>query len=116
MMFARALLMVTLVALSGPGQAATVRELGAAELRQAVGSGAILSPKRVLDVVVRSTGGEPIEARAFELDKTYYRIVVKKPNGSVVSVIIDASTGKEVSKSSAVGRQVAAAAENGVHK
>ena len=62
-MFARALLMVTLVALSGPGQAATVRELGAAELRQAVGSGAILSPKRVLDVVVRSTGGEPIEAR-----------------------------------------------------
>lgn len=113
MMLVRSLFLVTLVALSGPGQAATVHELGAAELRQAVGAGSILSPKRVIDAVARSTGGEPIEARAFEVDRLYYRIVLKRSDGSVISVIIDAQTGQEVAKNSAVGRQVAAAAEGG---
>lgn len=113
MFLARILLLVTLVALSGPGQAATVRELGAAELRQAVGSGTVLSPKRVIDAVVRANGGEPIEARAFDAGGLYYRIVLKKPDGAIVSVIIDASTGTEVPKDSAIGTEVSAAAEKG---
>ena len=109
----RILLLLSFVALSGPGQAATVREIGTAELRQAVGSGAALSPKRVIGSVARSTGGEPIETRAFDADGLYYRIVLKKPDGSIISVIVDARTGEEVAKGSAVGRQVAAAAESG---
>jgi hypothetical protein len=101
MKIARALALVALVALSGPGQAATVRELDAAELRQAARSGDLISLKRAIEAVAKSTGGEPIEARAFEIEELYYRIVLKKPNGAVISVILNARTGEQVPKGSA---------------
>jgi hypothetical protein len=113
MKIAHAVILLTMLALSNPGQAATVRELDAAELRQAARAGDIISLKRVIEAVTTSTGGEPLEARAFEIDELYYRIVMKRPNGTIVSVIINARTGEQVSKGSSVGRQVASAAETG---
>ncbi|RYE38068.1 MAG: hypothetical protein EOP21_12860, partial [Hyphomicrobiales bacterium] len=111
MKIAPALILLTMLALSGPGQAATVRELDAAELRQATKAGDIISLKRAIEAVAKSTGGEPLEARAFEIDAVYYRIVLKRPNGKIVSVIVNALTGEQVSKGSSVGRQLSAAAE-----
>ena len=105
--------LLSMLALAGPSLAATVRELDAAELRQVARSGDVLSLKRVIESVAKSTGGEPIEARAFERNDIFYRIVLKKANGSVVSVIINARTGEQVGKNSAIGRDIAGAAEGG---
>lgn len=105
-----------MLAFAGPSFSATVRELDAAELRQVARSGEVLSLKRVIESVAKATGGEPIEARAFERNDIFYRIVLKKANGSVVSVIINARTGEQVGRNSAIGRDVAAAAEGGKGK
>jgi hypothetical protein len=112
----RTILLVTMLAAASPSLAATVRELDASELRQAARSGDLLSLKRVIDSVAKSTGGEPIEARAFEVGDIFYRIVLKKANGSVISVIINARTGEQVGKNSAIGRDLAKAAEGGKGK
>jgi len=116
MKLGRSILLMTILAVASPSLAATVRELDASELRQAARSGDVLSLKRVIESVAKSTGGEPIEARAFEVDDIFYRIVLKKANGSVISVIINARTGEQVGKNSAIGRDLAKAAEGGKGK
>lgn len=113
MKIAKVLILLTTLGLSGPAQAATMRELDPAELRQAARSGDIISLKRVIETVANATGGEALEARAFAADELYYRIVLKKPDGTIISVIINARTGEQVAKGSGIGRQVAAAAETG---
>ncbi len=109
----RTIVLLSMLAVASPSFAATVRELDAAELRQAARSGDMISLKRVIESVAKSTGGEPIEARAFEIEDVFYRIVLKKPNGTVISIIINARTGEQVGKNSALGRELAAAAEGG---
>jgi hypothetical protein len=90
-----------------------VREINASELRRIVSAGGAVSLKRAIDAVSAARGGEPIEARAFDLGGVFYRIVLKRPNGALVSVIIDAETGREVSKSSSIGEQITTAAGTG---
>jgi len=101
--------------LSGEAQAAT-RELGQSELRQATASGDTISLKRVIDGAAKIVGGTPVDARAFESGDIFYRILVKKPNGRIVSVIVNARTGKSVSKNSSIGRQISAAAKSSTTK
>lgn len=105
-----ALILLTMLALSPQVAGATVREISAAELRKVVSSGQVISLKRAIDAVAKATGGEPVEARAFQGEDLLYRIVVKKPNGSLVSVIINARTGDQVAKTSSLGKAVVAAA------
>lgn len=109
----RTILLISTLAVAGPGLAATVRELDVAELREAARSGDLISLKRVIESVSQSTGGDAIEARAFEIEDVFYRIVLKKANGSVISIIINARTGEQVSKNSIIGRELAAAAGGG---
>ena len=116
MKLARTRVLLTMLALAGSSHAATARELDAAELRQISRSGQVMTLKRVIDSVAKANGGTPIEARAFELEDVFYRIVLKKANGTVVSIIINARTGEQVGKNSSVGRQLAAAAKGGKGK
>lgn len=116
MKLARTIVLLSMLALAGPSLAATARELDAAELRQISRSGQVMTLKRVIDSVAKANGGTPIEARAFELEDVFYRIVLKKANGTVVSIIINARTGEQVGKNSSVGRQLAAAAKGGKGK
>ncbi len=111
MKLARTIVLLSMLAVAGPSLAATPRELDATELRQITRGGKIMTLKRVIDSVAKSTGGEPIEARAFALEDVFYRIVLKKANGSVISVIVNARTGEQIGKNSALGRQVSAAAD-----
>lgn len=110
MMPRHALLLAVLLALAGPVSGATAREVSASELRKIVSAGGMLSLKAVVASVASSTGAEPIEARAFELDDIYYRVVLKRANGSLISVVINAQTGEQVGANSSVGRQVREAA------
>lgn len=104
------ILLVAMLALCGPTFAATVREISASELRKIVSAGDAVSLKRAISAVSKTLGGEPIEARAFDAEGVFYRIVMKRSNGTLFSVIIDAETGRQVSKNSSIGKQISAAA------
>lgn len=109
--FLRNLLVAVLLTNAGPAPAESVRELDRAELRKIVTSGGIISLKKAVAAVAASTAAEPIEARAFLADAVVYRMVLKRPDGTLFSVILDAGTGRSVSASSPLGRQVSRAAE-----
>ncbi|MCX8955545.1 hypothetical protein OU790_19190, partial [Ruegeria sp. NA] len=90
-----------LVAFLQPGEGnSAVRELKQAELRKATTSGNAIRLQKVIKGVEQVFGGTPIDARAFQADKVYYRVLVKKPNGKIVSVIVNAKTGVVVSNRS----------------
>ncbi|WP_200876063.1 PepSY domain-containing protein [Ruegeria halocynthiae] len=96
---------------AGEGHAAA-RELKQSELRKATTSGSAIRLKRVIKGVERVFGGTPVDARAFQADKVYYRILVKKPDGRIISVIVNAQTGVVVPNRSTVGRQISDAARS----
>jgi uncharacterized membrane protein YkoI len=101
-----------LTALSGGQAAADARELKQSELRMATLSGSAIRLNRVIKGVKKAFGGTPVDARAFKTDKIYYRILVKKPGGKIVSVIVNAETGTVVSNRSSTGREISEAARN----
>jgi hypothetical protein len=110
MQIARVFVVGAMLSVAWPGHAATVRELGSAELRSIVSSGKTISLKRVVASVAHSTQSEPIEARAFDAGGVFYRIVLKRQDGMLISVIIDAATGEQVKADSAIGKTVTQAA------
>jgi hypothetical protein len=110
MQIARVFVVGAMLSVAWPGHAATVRELGSAELRSIVSSGKTISLKRVVAAVAHSTQSEPIEARAFDAGGVFYRIVLKRQDGMLISVIIDAATGEQVKADSAIGKTVTQAA------
>jgi hypothetical protein len=116
MMLRPALLLSLLLVLSGPAASSTVREIGAPELRKIVRAGGTLSLKSVVASLNATTGAQPIEARAFELDGVFYRIVLKRPDGTLISIIIDAQTGRQVMSNSGVGKLVVEAAGKSAEK
>ena len=89
---------------------AAARELKQSELRKATNSGDAIRLKKVIEGVEKTFGGTPVDARAFQTDQVYYRILVKKPNGKIISVIVNAQTGTVVPNRSQVGRQISEAA------
>ena len=93
-----------------PSLASSAREMGQSELRQIARSGKTISLKTTLGSVSNTLHAKVVEARAFNANGVYYRLVLKQPNGRLVSVIIDAQTGRQVPSKSPVGRQVAEAA------
>lgn len=107
----RLLLVGLLLACAGPSMARTAREISSAELRAIVSSGQSISLKSVVASLARSTQAQPLEARAFEADGVFYRVVLKQEDGTLFSVIIDGATGKRVKADSAVGKSVSQAAD-----
>ncbi len=106
-----AIICLATLLLGAESQAAT-RELKQSELRKVTASGTAIRLKKVIKGVERVFGGTPVDARAFQSDKVYYRILVKKPNGEIKSVIVDAQSGVVVSNRSSVGRQISEAARS----
>ena len=101
---------VVTIGFAHPSLASSAWEMGQSELRQIAGSGKTVSLKTTLSTVSNSLHAKVVEARAFNAGGVYYRLVLKHSNGTLVSVIIDAQTGRQVPSKSSVGRQVADAA------
>ncbi|WP_217361244.1 PepSY domain-containing protein [Ruegeria arenilitoris] len=107
------LILACLLSLLVAGDAhADAQELRQSELRKATTSGQAIRLNRVIKGVERVFGGTPVDARAFKTDEIFYRILVKKPDGVIQSVIVNAKTGIVVSNRSSVGRQISRAAQN----
>lgn len=100
--------LLVLPALAAGGAAA--RELGQDELRRLSASGASADMAAVLDMVRREVRGEPMDVRAFDIGGVYYQVIVMRPDGRMVSVVVDARTGRFVPSNARAAREVRAEA------
>lgn len=107
-----AFLGVTIAVLAATASAADVRELARDEIRQNVRTGQTLSLQRLLSVVSQRIQGDMVDVRAFDAGGIYYRVLVKRPNGQLAALVIDARTGALASGNSAVGREIMAASKS----
>jgi hypothetical protein len=96
---------------ASPGLA-EVRELSGAELRASVATGESQSLSSIIEMVGRRVEGELVDARAYEVGGVYYRILLKTPDGKLVSAIVDARSGAFMSGRSSVARDLAQAARS----
>jgi hypothetical protein len=100
------LLLLPALAAGGAG----ARELGQDELRRLSASGVTADMAKVLAMVRREVRGEPMDLRAFDLDGIFYQVIVMRPDGRMVSVVVDARTGRFVPANSRAARAVRAEA------
>lgn len=96
--------------LASPLLGESVRELSRLELRQLLDSGAAEDPRRAMKTAQGQAGGEVLDIRAFQGNAVYYRILVKKLDGQVVSIVVDAMSGVLLAASSSSASSVNAAA------
>lgn len=91
-----------------------LRELGRAEVRARAGDGRAVALPAILDRVFRSVAGEAVDVRAFDADGSLvYRLLILRPDGQVVSVVVDAARGQILPNSSPVATRVREAARAG---
>jgi len=97
------------ILLGGSASLAEVRELSGAELRASVAAGQSRSLSSIIEMVGRRVEGELVDARAYDVGGVYYRLLLKTPDGKLVSAIIEARTGAFMSGQSSVARDLAQA-------
>jgi hypothetical protein len=89
---------------------AGAHELSGAELRASVAAGQSKPLSEIIELVGRQVKGELVDARAYSVDGIFYRILLKTPDGKLVSAIIDARTGQFMSGRSDAAREITQAA------
>ncbi|MEP3347355.1 MAG: hypothetical protein ABJN34_07440 [Litoreibacter sp.] len=104
------LLGVAAISFTSPSYASSAHEMKRSELRQVAMYGNTVSMKATLSSVSNALHAKVVEARAFDAGGVYYRFVLKRPDGRLVSVIIDAQTGDQVPSNSSVGCLITEAA------
>jgi len=110
-MFKKALLSgVIALGMTNPSFAASAREMSQSELRTFAEAGNTVSMKDMLKTVSKSFHAKVVEARAFDACGVYYRLVMKRTDGQLVSITVDAKTGKYLPSRSTVAREVSEAA------
>jgi hypothetical protein len=112
MSFRRAICLAGLAAATAAAASADVRELSGAELRDSVAAGQSRPLGPIVEMVGRQVEGEFVDARAYDADGIYYRILIRTPDGKLASVIVDARTGGFVSARSAVAQDIVATARS----
>lgn len=95
-------------------QAEPIREIGQTELRLNVTSGKSVGMGQVLRTVHEQFDGDAVDVRAFEAGRVYYRILVRRKDGHIHSVIIEAQSGALVSPESPLAQELALAATGGL--
>ena len=103
---------VALLGIVATSAYADVRELARTELRENVRSGQSMSLRQLKAVVAKRVQGELVDVRAFEAEGVVYRILVKKPDGTLAAAVVDARTGRFLSSRSEVVKDVMAAAKS----
>ncbi|CAN0594251.1 unnamed protein product, partial [Ectocarpus sp. 12 AP-2014] len=91
---------------------ADVRELARSELRENVRLGNSMSLSRLIKVMEAKTDGKLVNVRAFEVDEIYYHVVLKKPDGKLTVAVVNARSGKFMSRNSSVVKEVISATKD----
>jgi hypothetical protein len=105
-----ALALFSALLLGCPSHGEPVTELSRTDLRQLLESGAAEDPRRAISTAQGQASGEILDIRAFQGSALYYRVLVKKPDGQVVSIVINANSGSLLEPSSLLASSVNAAA------
>lgn len=82
------------------------QEIGPSQLRKLVSSGRSVSVETVFKTIRETLGGDPIDARAFDIDGIFYCVMVMMPDGKLISVIVDASSGELIPSDSGRAKAV----------
>jgi len=91
--------------------AAEIHEMSSAELRLAVLDDRAIGTRRLIAGIENFTQGDVMEVRAFLVDNVVmYRAMYRGSDGTVRSLIVDATNGHAVSENSSHGAQVASLA------
>ena len=102
-----------LALLSGPPSASWAdHELGRAELRSAISSGNAIPFGDLQRGVESRMGGEIVDVGLYRLDELYYRVLVRQPDGRMVSAVIEAQRGDFLPVSSETAKAVQDAARS----
>lgn len=105
---------LTTLAMAQSLQAEPIREIGQTELRLNVTSGKSVGMGQVLSTVHDRFDGDAVDVRAFEAGRVYYRILVRRTDGRIHSVVIEAQSGALVSPESPLAQELALAATGGL--
>lgn len=81
-------------------------EIWSADLHLPMPGAQTVNIREFIDAAATQANGQIVDTRVFYGDSVYYRILIKKPNGRLVSVILDATTGNQVSSKSSIGRDI----------
>jgi hypothetical protein len=102
-----------LALLSGlPSASWADHELGRAELRQAISAGSAIPFGDLQRRVESRMGGEIVDVGLYRLDELYYRVLVRQPDGRMVSAVIEAQRGDFLPVSSETAKAVQDAARS----
>jgi hypothetical protein len=92
------------------GQPATTwasgHELDRSALRQAIEAGDAIPFYSLQDRIEQRMDGALVDVSLYNVGALYYRVIVRQPNGRIVSAVVDARTGGFVPVSSPVARTV----------
>jgi hypothetical protein len=102
-----------LALLSGlPSASWADHELSRAELRRAISAGSAIPFGDLQRRVESRMGGEIVDVGLYRLDELYYRVLVRQPNGRMVSAVIEAQRGDFLPVSSETAKAVQDAARS----
>ena len=105
-----AIALLSALLLACPLYGEPVKELSRPELRRLLDSGAAEDPRRAMSTAQGQASGEVLDIRAFQGAELYYRVLVKRPDGQVVSIVVNANNGSLLAPSSLLASSVNAAA------
>jgi hypothetical protein len=102
-----------LALLSGlPSASWADHELSRAELRRAISAGSAIPFGDLQRRVESRMGGEIVDVGLYRLDELYYRVLVRQPDGRMVSAVIEAQRGDFLPVSSETAKAVQDAARS----
>jgi hypothetical protein len=102
-----------LAVLSGlPSASWADHELSRAELRRAISAGSAIPFGDLQRRVESRMGGEIVDVGLYRLDELYYRVLVRQPDGRMVSAVIEAQRGDFLPVSSETAKAVQDAARS----
>ncbi len=87
--------LASLLALTTSASADTVVH-GTAGSDTSVSSATVINLRDAMTNVANMLDGQTLDARVIETDQVYYKILVKTSKGRLVSVLLDAHSGKQV--------------------
>ena len=89
-----------------PARAAPPHEMSRAELRDAISAGQLVNPRQAMETVQQWEKGQSLDIRAFSAHGVYYRVLVKRPDGQLVVVVLNARTGHALPPTSTTAQEV----------
>lgn len=101
------------LSLASGAAAQVLREIGPDEVRANVFAGRSVSVAKAMRLIAGRDDGKVMDVRAFAGNQTYYRFLVLRPNGVMVSYLVDAASDSLVSSGSSVAKAVESLAEDG---